>query len=209
MPSQPRHVPQKSRILSTARAGLLRTDEMSAQERSGEIFAQPIGSFDDVRRDRNAANSVRPASDIERLLLQVSTTCANCMRSKASSALSCSGERMVSRPSPASSPCTHARFSRAISASTPPRSIRPLGSPAKSSAAASTAKRYRHRARAHQPAAPAVARVARANRSATQEPQAQAFLNAAQVYPYSDGTIYQIYTAPGAVTDIALNPVKR
>lgn len=53
---------------------------------------------------------------------------------------------------------------------------------------------------------PAVARVASANRAATQEPRAQGFINAVQVYPYSDGAIYQVYTAPGAVSDIALQP---
>src|SRR3546814_9730199 len=51
-----------------------------------------------------------------------------------------------------------------------------------------------------------VARVAAANRAATLEPQAQGFVNAVQVFPFSDGTIYQVYTAPGAVTDIALQP---
>lgn len=53
---------------------------------------------------------------------------------------------------------------------------------------------------------PMVARVAAANRGATLEPQAQGFVNAVQVFPFSDGTIYQVYTAPGAVTDIALQP---
>lgn len=53
---------------------------------------------------------------------------------------------------------------------------------------------------------PTVARVAAANRAATLEPQAQGFVNAVQVFPFSDGTIYQVYTAPGAVTDIALQP---
>jgi type IV secretion system protein VirB9 len=56
------------------------------------------------------------------------------------------------------------------------------------------------------PVSPAVTRVATANRAATQQPSAQAFVNAVQVYPFSDGTIYQVYTAPGAVTDIALQP---
>ncbi|MBV1691485.1 P-type conjugative transfer protein TrbG [Novosphingobium sp. G106] len=51
---------------------------------------------------------------------------------------------------------------------------------------------------------PAVARVARANRSATQQPQSHGYVNAVQVYPFSEGAIYQVYTAPGAVTDIAL-----
>jgi P-type conjugative transfer protein TrbG len=61
-------------------------------------------------------------------------------------------------------------------------------------------------ARKRKPISPAIARVAAANRAATQEPLAQAFVNAVQVYPFSDGTIYQVYTAPGAVTDIALQP---
>ena len=55
---------------------------------------------------------------------------------------------------------------------------------------------------------PTVARVAAANRAATLEPQRQGFVNAVQVYPYSDGAIYQAYTAPGAVTDIALQPAE-
>jgi len=61
-------------------------------------------------------------------------------------------------------------------------------------------------ARVRKPVSPAVARVATANRAATQQPTAQAFVNAVQVYPFSDGTIYQVYTAPGAVTDITLQP---
>ncbi len=60
------------------------------------------------------------------------------------------------------------------------------------------------RAAIRKPVSPNVARVAAANRAATREPQAQAFVNAVQVFPFSDGVIYQVYTAPGAVTDIAL-----
>jgi len=52
----------------------------------------------------------------------------------------------------------------------------------------------------------AVDRVATANRSATRQPQGQGFVNAVQVYPFSEGAIYQVYTSPGAVTDIALQP---
>ncbi len=37
---------------------------------------------------------------------------------------------------------------------------------------------------------PNVARVAAANRAAMQEPKAQAFVNAVQIYPFSDGAIY-------------------
>lgn len=59
-------------------------------------------------------------------------------------------------------------------------------------------------ARRPKPEATAIARVARANRAATQEPQSHGYVNAVQIYPFSDGAIYQVYTAPGAVTDLAL-----
>ena len=45
-----------------------------------------------------------------------------------------------------------------------------------------------------------------ATRSATIEPAATGFVSGAQVYPFNDGTIYQVYTAPGLVTDIRLQP---
>jgi type IV secretion system protein TrbG len=48
--------------------------------------------------------------------------------------------------------------------------------------------------------------VASANRKATAQPAAQGFINAIQVYPFADGAIFQAYTAPGSVTDIALQP---
>jgi len=67
-------------------------------------------------------------------------------------------------------------------------------------------KLQNRRAIARKRVSPMVARVAAANRAATLEPQAQGFVNAVQVFPFSDGTIYQVYTAPGAVTDIALQP---
>ncbi|WP_371425112.1 P-type conjugative transfer protein TrbG [Tardiphaga sp.] len=65
-------------------------------------------------------------------------------------------------------------------------------------------KQQTRRAIARKQASPIVARVAAANRAATLEPQAQGFVNAVQVFPFSEGTIYHVYTAPGAVTDIAL-----
>lgn len=49
-------------------------------------------------------------------------------------------------------------------------------------------------------------RVRTANRVATQEPQARAFVNAVQVYPFSNGALYRLYAAPERVTDIALQP---
>ena len=48
------------------------------------------------------------------------------------------------------------------------------------------------------------ATVATANRLATMDPAAQGFLNAVQVYPFADGAIYHVITAPERVTDIAL-----
>lgn len=61
----------------------------------------------------------------------------------------------------------------------------------------------RHRPK---PPSPAVVRVRTANREATQEPQARAFVNAVQVYPFSGGALYRLYAAPERVTDIALQP---
>lgn len=55
-------------------------------------------------------------------------------------------------------------------------------------------------------ASAAEARVALANRAATLQPAAPGFINAVQIYPFADGTLYQVYAAPERVTDIALQP---
>ena len=81
-----------------------------------------------------------------------------------------------------------------------------LPAPVAAPAAATASKAPAHRMHVKRPVSPNVARVAAANRAATQEPQAQGFVNAVKVFPFSDGTIYQVYTAPGAVTDIAFQP---
>jgi len=47
-------------------------------------------------------------------------------------------------------------------------------------------------------------RVARANDAARVQPTRHGYLNAVQVYPFADGALYQVYAAPGEVTDIAL-----
>ncbi|NIJ64270.1 type IV secretion system protein VirB9 [Sphingomonas leidyi] len=47
-------------------------------------------------------------------------------------------------------------------------------------------------------------RVGAANAAARIEPVRDGFLNAIQLYPWTDGALYQVYTAPGQVTDIAL-----
>lgn len=47
-------------------------------------------------------------------------------------------------------------------------------------------------------------RIGVANEAARVQPVRDGFLNAIQRYPWTDGALYQIYTAPGQVTDIAL-----
>lgn len=49
-------------------------------------------------------------------------------------------------------------------------------------------------------------RIALANSSARMEPVRDGFINAMQVYPYTTGALYQVYSAIGQVTDIALQP---
>ena len=49
-------------------------------------------------------------------------------------------------------------------------------------------------------------RVDRANGAARVQPTRAGYLNAIQVYSFSDGALYQVYAAPGEVTDIALEP---
>ena len=53
------------------------------------------------------------------------------------------------------------------------------------------------------PADPHV-RVEEANGAARVQPTRAGYINAMQVYPYSDGALYQVYAAPGQITDIAL-----
>src|SRR6266478_1472094 len=48
------------------------------------------------------------------------------------------------------------------------------------------------------------ARVEEANGAARVQPTRAGYINAMQVYPFSDGALYQVYTAPGQITDIAL-----
>lgn len=59
--------------------------------------------------------------------------------------------------------------------------------------------------RAPEPPDPA-ARVNQANAAARIQPVRDGFINAMQVYPYTGGALYQVYTAVGQITDIALQP---
>jgi P-type conjugative transfer protein TrbG len=47
-------------------------------------------------------------------------------------------------------------------------------------------------------------RVAQANQEARVAPTREGYLNAIQVWPYSEGALYQLYASPGRVTDIML-----
>ncbi|WP_050387940.1 P-type conjugative transfer protein TrbG [Bradyrhizobium pachyrhizi] len=49
-----------------------------------------------------------------------------------------------------------------------------------------------------------MSRIETANSAARVEPRKRGYFNAAQIYAYSPGALYQIYAAPGQITDIAL-----
>ena len=56
----------------------------------------------------------------------------------------------------------------------------------------------------HEPSRSGFQAVSYANRSAVIEPNSDNYLNAIQLYPYTPGSLYQVYTSPSQVTDIAL-----
>ncbi len=49
-----------------------------------------------------------------------------------------------------------------------------------------------------------VSRIETANSAARVEPRRTGYFNAAQIYSFSPGALYQVYAAPGQITDIAL-----
>lgn len=51
-----------------------------------------------------------------------------------------------------------------------------------------------------------IVRGAAANEAARMQPSDGAYANAAQVYAFADGALYQVYASPGEVTDIVLQP---
>lgn len=55
-------------------------------------------------------------------------------------------------------------------------------------------------------AADPTVRVTQANLAARIQPTRAGYVNAVQVYPYSAGALYQVYAAPGEITDIMLQP---
>lgn len=50
------------------------------------------------------------------------------------------------------------------------------------------------------------AQVESANAAARVQPRREGYYNAIQIYPWSEGALYQVYAAPGQITDIALEP---
>ena len=50
------------------------------------------------------------------------------------------------------------------------------------------------------------ARVENANAAARVEPRREGYYNAIQIYPWSEGALYQVYAAVGQITNIALEP---
>lgn len=56
------------------------------------------------------------------------------------------------------------------------------------------------------PASTPTGRVENANVAARVEPRKDGYYNAIQIYPWSEGALYQVYAAPGQITDIALEP---
>ncbi|SMH40854.1 P-type conjugative transfer protein TrbG [Mesorhizobium australicum] len=52
-------------------------------------------------------------------------------------------------------------------------------------------------------------RVENANIAARVEPRKEGYYNAIQIYPWSEGALYQVYAAPGQITVLALEPGER
>ncbi len=94
-------------------------------------------------------------------------------------------------PPPASKPVTSSGQRPFADARAPMKARRPLHRP--------------HTVLAR-PLPPILRDVTVANRDATREPVRQAFIDAVQIFPYSEGALYHVYAAPGLVTDIALEP---
>lgn len=63
--------------------------------------------------------------------------------------------------------------------------------------------------RAQTDKAPPTKQVEKANRKALREPRSDGYVNAVQVYPWSEGAVYRLYAAPEQVSDIALEPGER
>lgn len=89
----------------------------------------------------------------------------------------------------------------------PPRSsIMSAPAPSELEGTASTTRRRATPAAGRRAAVAPSARIEAANRAARQEPSSDRFVDAVQVFSWSEGGVYRLYTAPGHITDIALEP---
>ncbi|QFT34085.1 Type IV secretion system protein PtlF precursor [Labrenzia sp. THAF82] len=59
------------------------------------------------------------------------------------------------------------------------------------------------------PATSVKERLENANAAARVEPSREGYYNAIQIYPWSEGALYQVYAAPGQITNITLEPGER
>ena len=82
----------------------------------------------------------------------------------------------------------------------------PAAPPTQKAEAPAVRRHVVHHKVLHRPAHPRAAAVGAANAAATLEPTQQSFVNAGAVFPFGEGTLYHVYTAPERVTDIALQP---
>ena len=81
-----------------------------------------------------------------------------------------------------------------VEAATPPLHIPPPWTPSRGGAA---------------DAADPEARVELANAAARVEPRRAGYYNAIQIFPYSEGALYQVYAAPGQITSLSLEAGER
>jgi type IV secretion system protein TrbG len=81
-----------------------------------------------------------------------------------------------------------------VEAATPPLHIPPLWTPSRGGATDADAPE---------------ARVELANAAARVEPRRAGYYNAIQIFPYSEGALYQVYAAPGQITSLSLEAGER
>lgn len=122
----------------------------------------------------------------------------------AGTTLSACATMQAQQPKPVSASAVPATAPALAPAPVPRRPIvvasTPVPNPPELSARRPAAGRVRPGPESSDPAA----RVARANAAARVQPTGSAYANAAQIYPYAEGALFQVYTAPGRITDITL-----
>lgn len=111
----------------------------------------------------------------------------------------CAGHAAVPAAPPAPRPFAPATLvPEAVAPPVSPQSVAPIP--------VAPPRRPERRVRSRRSASPAGVRVAAANRAALREPARDYYSGAVQVYPWIEGSLYRLYTAPEQVSDIALQP---